>query len=203
MLKPLFELITFRGPNKPPGYEHLRVGFITNLWDRYPPLFTLTYYIMSNQITWNNIAEITDNSKKLILQKLESLDHVNSYLNVFVAALGYELGRLCEESDERNYRLAAVAAEALWGNLYECDSDHSATAEAAQIVTAFKKESDAWINLFWLMSITQFIHEYVVYIAGQSSENGNTNALAQLAHHKANLASLNDIYDCVSATVTA
>ena len=158
---------------------------------------------MSN-ITWNNISEITDSSKKVIGQSINSLDDLNAIQNVFIAAVGHELGRLADQSDESVYTMAASATEALWGNLYQCDSESDTLSDTAQLVASFKNEAEsAWLNLMWLLAVSKFSLEAGVYYAAQASENGNTNAIEHLASHKKNLATFEAIMSGVINTAMA
>ena len=153
---------------------------------------------MTFQITWDNLIEITDNSKKVIGQHIDSLDSLNAVQNVLIAALGAELDALSEQKDEVAYTVAAAATENLWGNLYQCEKDTEILKNISGLVTAFSHETeDRWLTLMWLMAVAKFSLEAGVHLSAEASENGNTNAIEHLATHKKNLA----VYDAIMTTV--
>ena len=149
-------------------------------------------------ITWNQIADITDSSKTVIGEAINSADDLNAVQNVFIAAVGFELNRLADQKDEAIYIMAANATETLWGNLYQCEKESDTLTDTAQLVATFKDEAeDAWLNLMWLLSLSKFTLEAGVYLSAQGAENGNTNAMEALASHKKNLTTFEAIMSSV------
>lgn len=159
---------------------------------------------MTAKFRFDNMNDVIDRSKKVFLEVTEgSYTNVIAFQNVLIAILGGEMKDLATQKDDvAAFRVCAMATEALWGELYQTDSDSDACQQAATMFEVARSEAeDRWLTMTWVISMVRYSLEFGEFLTSKAAEDGNTNAMEHCVTAKENLAKFNAIVELFCANM--